>query len=343
MLTLSLLLSLCGCTGQFSEKRLTGDTERILIADVDSGADDALALAMLCKAENIHLLGVTCVEGNSTIENVGKTACHILEMFDCADVPVYRGENLPDHELRRTLISVYGSDGMGDCGLIHPTKTVDGDDAVSFILDSVKENPGKVEIAVLGPATNIAAAIKRDEEAMRQVKSFWIMGTAGIGQGNATPVAEFNTITDAPALQTILDLGIETVIVPFDTTHKAGMFTGNEMDAFSEKSEKADFFVRAFSKLRAFNGSNSGGEYVDACDPCMASVLIDEGLIREEKCCYAVTCLEPGLTYGQVIFYEQGHSYEAQPDIGSYHVRLITAIDRDGFIGQIYTTCDAKE
>ena len=42
-------------------------------------------------------------------------------------------------------------------------------DAVSFIIDTVRENPGEVELIVLGPATNIALAIERAPEV---IKSF---------------------------------------------------------------------------------------------------------------------------------------------------------------------------
>ena len=56
---------------------------------------------------------------------------------------------------------MFGSDGMGEADLIHPTGKAEDTDAVSFILDTVKKYPNEVELVVLGPATNIANAKKK--------------------------------------------------------------------------------------------------------------------------------------------------------------------------------------
>ena len=42
---------------------------------------------------------------------------------------------------------------------------------------------------------------------MKKVKMIWCMGTAGLGPGNASPVAEFNVYADADAYKILLDSG----------------------------------------------------------------------------------------------------------------------------------------
>ena len=112
--------------------------------------------------------------------------------------------------------SVFGADGMGDADLIHPAGEAQEKDAVSFIIDTVRDNPGEVELVVLGPATNIALAIRQAPEVMKQVKMIWSMGSAGLGPGNASPVAEFNVCHDPDAYKIMLDFGVPVTVIGLD-------------------------------------------------------------------------------------------------------------------------------
>ena len=56
----------------------------------------------------------------------------------------------------------------------------------------------------IGPSTNVALAIRKDPETMKKVKKIWLMGSAGPRIGNATPVAEFNVLKDAEAVEVLL-------------------------------------------------------------------------------------------------------------------------------------------
>lgn len=66
-----------------------------VIIDCDPGHDDAIALLLACQAENIKLLGVTTVAGNSYIENVTNNAIRVLEYADVKGVSVYQGAGRP--------------------------------------------------------------------------------------------------------------------------------------------------------------------------------------------------------------------------------------------------------
>lgn len=64
--------------------------QKYVIVDTDMGTDDAWALLMLLKAEkclqNIKILAVTCVNGNTTIDNVVKNTYHMLHGAGRTDV-----------------------------------------------------------------------------------------------------------------------------------------------------------------------------------------------------------------------------------------------------------------
>ena len=62
-----------------------------IIVDCDTGSDDAFALAMLLAAHNlkkIKMLGITCVAGNTSVENVVKNVFRTLDVCNAKDVSV---------------------------------------------------------------------------------------------------------------------------------------------------------------------------------------------------------------------------------------------------------------
>lgn len=63
---------------------------KFIIFDTDMGTDDVWALMMLLKAEkyfrNIKLLAITCVFGNSTMDNVLNNTFAILDNMMRSDV-----------------------------------------------------------------------------------------------------------------------------------------------------------------------------------------------------------------------------------------------------------------
>ena len=191
--------------------KYTMSTKHKVIIDTDTGGDDASALILAAKSENIDILGVTVLAGNVELEQAAQNALAALEIAGC-NVPVYKGaaENYSGEKI--DAFSVYGKDGMGDSNLIHPTGKAEDKNAVDYILETVAKYPNEVEIVALGPATNIAKAIERDPDTMKKVKMIWSMGTCGLGHGNASPVAEFNVYSDAYAYKVMLDSGINITV-----------------------------------------------------------------------------------------------------------------------------------
>ena len=50
-----------------------------LLVDVDCGVDDAQAIMIALAAPNVELLGITCVHGNTSVENVCKNTLRVLQ------------------------------------------------------------------------------------------------------------------------------------------------------------------------------------------------------------------------------------------------------------------------
>ena len=130
-----------------------------IIIDTDTAGDDAAALIIAAKNPNIEILGVTVLAGNVSLEQGAKNALAVLELID-DPTPVYMGASTTFSGEEKTCFSVFGADGMGEADLIHPRSKPQEKNAVDFILETVRANPGEIEIVALGPATNLALAVR---------------------------------------------------------------------------------------------------------------------------------------------------------------------------------------
>lgn len=65
-------------------------TPKYVILDTDMGTDDVWALIMLLKAakhfSNITLLAITCVHGNTSMDNVVNNTFAVLDIMKRSDV-----------------------------------------------------------------------------------------------------------------------------------------------------------------------------------------------------------------------------------------------------------------
>ncbi|XP_076246488.1 inosine-uridine preferring nucleoside hydrolase-like [Calliopsis andreniformis] len=162
-------------------------TERSFIIDCDAGVDDALALIILIaahKKKQIQIKAITCVNGNTTVENVVNNVFRTLNVCQVTDIPVFQGAHAPLLPMQNANDQYHGSDGFGD---VYTTKVeinkLQEEHAVCAMHRIVSEDPNKVSIICLGPLTNIALAIKLYPQFVHNVQEFYIMG------GNATDIS----------------------------------------------------------------------------------------------------------------------------------------------------------
>lgn len=346
LVALSLCLSACGLadtgdTGQnvdtTSEEATTDTTAtnetRLFIIDTDTGADDASALMLAAKLPHIEVLGVTTLAGNVDLEQSTRNALAALEAVGY-DAPVYRGSDTSYQGVKFDIHSVMGTDGMGDCDLVHPTGTATDGDAVDFILDTVAAHPHEVEILAIGPATNLALALDRDEETMKLVKAIWSMGTCGLGPGNATPVSEFNVYVDAAAYKRLLDSGIAVNIIGLDAVDFSSALTADQLDKLEELGGPCAFVGKSFRKLFDFyvrNGSTTVSNY----DAVAALAAFCPDFVQATATYHGEVIVEPGTTYGQVVFFRQGFTYDMPTDDYAYNVILVRSVDGASFFDRL--------
>lgn len=167
---------------------------RKIIMDCDPGHDDAIALLLASRSDDLKILGVTTVAGNSELENTTKNARKILDYAGVTDVDVYPGCDKPMMRslYRLTGAIIHGEDGLGGPKIPEPITPVKEEHGVDFIIRTLRESDEKITLIPTGPLTNIAMALIKAPDIKEKIDRIIIMGGAVMDPGNITSAAEFN-------------------------------------------------------------------------------------------------------------------------------------------------------
>lgn len=173
-----------------------------VIIDCDPGIDDSLALILALNSPELEIVGITTVSGNVKADQGAKNALKVLKLMNREDIPVYIGEEVP---LERELITAqdtHGEDGLGETNYEEAAVAINYG-GVDFILDNAGK--GDISIIALGPLTNLAKAIEKDEERFNMINEIVSMGGAFKSHGNCSQVAEFNYWVDPHGVKEVFD------------------------------------------------------------------------------------------------------------------------------------------
>ena len=184
-----------------------------IILDVDTGVDDACALLLAALHPQGDLRAVTCVGGNTNVDQVVRNTLMVLDVAGRADVPVARGAARPLLEPSSDARHVHGDDGMADLGWPSSDRHPDGRHAVELLRDllcaAAEGGPdGRITLVPLAPLTNIALLLRTYPEAAAGLREIVFMGGAA-HIGNATASAEFNVWHDPEAAAIVLESAAE--------------------------------------------------------------------------------------------------------------------------------------
>jgi inosine-uridine nucleoside N-ribohydrolase len=171
-----------------------------VIIDCDPGHDDVFAIGL--AATTCDVVAITAVAGNSPLTNTARNACIARDLFGL-DVPVHAGAAGPlAGGEAGYAIAAHGRTGLDGPEPRTPTRGVDGDDAVSLLIETCRADEGLWLIAT-GPLTNVALALRAAPDLPGRVSGLSWMG-GSVTHGNVTPVAEFNAWFDPEAASEVL-------------------------------------------------------------------------------------------------------------------------------------------
>lgn len=194
-------------------------TERAkILIDCDPGHDDAVAL--LFAARHLDLVAVTTVHGNNSLANTTRNALAILELAGI-DVPVAAGCAEPLVQASTHHGTIHGKTGLDGADVPAPTRRPIDSHAVDLIVELASRHRGELVIALIGPQTNFAMALRRENRLKDWVREVTLMG-GSTGLGNVTPVAEFNIHCDPEAASVVFESGIPIRMVGYNVTRRTG-------------------------------------------------------------------------------------------------------------------------
>jgi pyrimidine-specific ribonucleoside hydrolase len=211
---LALSAALAGGKRPTIERPSNRMTHQILL-DVDTGRDDALALMFAVRHPNIHVQAITCVAGNTSVENAAANTLRILDLVDAPKIPVALGARRPLIEPPRDASWIHGTHGLGDVELPASDRSIEPVHAVELMRRCLLDAEGQVTVIALGPMTNIALLLRMHPEVARYIKQIIFMGGSAT-VGNATPVAEFNFWHDPEAAHIVLNSGLPLTMYGWD-------------------------------------------------------------------------------------------------------------------------------
>ena len=277
--------------------------KRKVIIDTDCGSDDAWAIAMALNDPNYEILMLTCVSGNVRMHQAAVNCLTTLDITDSYYPPVYEGCNEP---LVRDWVGAdetHGKDGLSDLGYVPIKSKISEGNAVIKMLEALRDNPEKtIDIVALGPLTNLAVAIRLDPETFARARRVVVMGTAGLGVGNVSPVAEFNIWQDAEACKVVLNAGIEELIfVGWDACLDEAMLNEEEINKIRSASKLGEFCIESNKILMDLNVWRFGYPCLDMADPsAMAAALYPECIEKCDKY-FCEVDTQNGPSYGSVL------------------------------------------
>lgn len=298
--------------------------ERVpLILDVDTGIDDALALAYAARSPEAEIVAVTTLAGNVGVDWTTANTLAVLDLVGCNGVPVHRGASRPLARPHRDAAYFHDSNGLGGAELPASSRAVGADRGPAAIIRLAKERPGEVVLVCLGPLTNLAIALNVAPELGNLLRAVVVMGGAFKVPGNTTPHAEFNFYADPEAAQQVFAAGLpHLTAVGLDVTQQTNWerpgwaATSHAVETGATKDPAAWLGVTVFRQ--AFVDRNL--DRVALHDPLAVAVALDPDLVRCEEVAVAIETDEE----------KRG----ATDVVGPGSTRVAHAVDRETFAGR---------
>lgn len=256
-----------------------------LIIDCDPGVDDATGLLTAFASSDLDLLAVTTVGGNVSAAKTARNARILRQIAGREDVPVFVGAARPLRREPAGAGAFHGEEGLGDLDPFEPVAPVAAGAAAEAIVRRVMERPaGSVALAVMGPMTNLALAMRAEPRLAARLGTVVVMGGARSEGGNITASAEFNIWADPEAAAEVFASGCRMIVLGLDATHQVRATEERiaAIEALDTASARTAAAMLRFSQRieREIVGWDAGPLH----DPCTVAWLLRPELFALAPC-----------------------------------------------------------
>lgn len=218
-----------------------------IILDVDTGIDDALAIAYAAASPGLELLGITVTYGNTPLSNAVRNTHEMLRRLGLA-IPVFTGADGPLARVKTYSGAFHGSDGLGETLKAADTVAASEVRASDYIVEQAHKLGKELVVVTTGPMTNLAEALMKDASIAGKLGRAVCMGGAVLTPGNVTKFAEANVFMDPEAANTVFDSGLPVTLVGLDVTRKTLLTYEDMMRWRSSETGTGEFFA-AFTEF----------------------------------------------------------------------------------------------
>lgn len=303
-------------------------TKKQVWLDCDPGHDDVFAILLAGYSESVHLLGISTVACNQTVECTTENAQRAVHFYGLDGIDVVKGQAKP---LLKDAVQgcpeIHGESGLDNINgehtlppidvsrspvetnsRIHGGTVVEANGVIRMyraIEQSYRDTCGdKVTIVATGALTNVALLLLMfGSEVQEMVDMICLMGGTLHGPGNTGPVSEFNIQTDPHAFHVVITNTptIRVVMVPLEVTHTAlctdeilhrigSIGSGEQIE---KTLELLTYFAKTYKTVFGF-------EHPPLHDPCAVAYVIAPEIFATE-CHYVCVEMNNPLSYGQTI------------------------------------------
>ncbi|MFD2922290.1 nucleoside hydrolase [Halobacillus naozhouensis] len=255
-----------------------------IILDVDTGIDDALAIAYAVHSPELNVLGITTGFGNVSQKEATRNTLQVLDVLDAdQNIPVIPGATTPisGRHIKEKSTRIHGEDGLGNSGLPFSKRTPHPYEAADFIIEKMEEYPGQITVIAVGPQTNMALAIQKKPEIVHLAKRVVIMGGAVTVPGNVTPYAEANIYADPDAASIVFESCMPVTLVGLDVTMQTLLRVEDVQKWTAVNSDYSDFLQTICHYY--INAYHQFDPALGGCalhDPLAVGVVIDPSFVK---------------------------------------------------------------
>lgn len=259
-----------------------------LILDVDTGTDDALALAYAHANPLIELVATTTVAGNIGVDLATANTLAVLDYIGASNVPVHRGASHPLCRPHRDAVYFHHENGMGGAQLPASNREIGPDRGPAAIIRLAKQRPGEITLVCLGPLTNLAIALNVEPGITDLLAGVALMGGAFNVPGNTTPAAEFNILVDPEAAEQVFAAPFKRLTaVGLDVTERVRLTTADWKHAL-ENAAALHPTASLLGEVGRFAYGELGRDSFALHDPLAVAAALDPELVSREDAAIAV-------------------------------------------------------
>lgn len=280
--------------------------QKKMILDLDTGIDDALAIAYAVADPNVELIGIISSYGNTYVETSAQNSLNLLHLLGVDDVPVFIGEqhsSTTDHfNVMPISQLIHGKNGIGEVELSQSPRLVEKQSGIDFLIEAAHKYTDDLIFIPTGPLTNLAAAIEKDPTVATLIGHTTLMGGALTVPGNVTPFTEANIHQDPEAADIVFQkqtnltmVGLDVTLRTLLTKQETAQWRALGTTAGEKFAELMDFYIDAYFNL------NIDKKGAALHDPLAVAVGIDASYVTTIPLTMHVTYDQETGDYGRTI------------------------------------------